>query len=577
MKHFSVLLVDDERKEILEPAEEEFPKEVLGLREDECPDKPRIRLLTAANRKDAEELLKKEFFHLALVDPRLTENQFDGFFVLKNLKELRPACTRFLLTQLSRDSFDGANSVVFHSHPDEGIAQGILVKSDHDNPWRDLIRKRAESWLKNSLKVEGTSVVAQRLNDLYRIRNRKLDVDITDDEIDYLVSRVFGQGESWHVGKQGSGMNTVTLQPLQRQGLSPAVVAFASGSSSNNNVQGIQCVLKFAHRHYVEKELANYCQYVRYRLGLHHRVELLGWALADNFGVLCYNFASDTTLYDLFFDDFALFEEVLNNLFSSEKKAWYKDTGKTKLAEYFKSCFKFDNEKRDQTLREMKQDTLSIENLLHKDHRNACDAIRATVVALANEVFSMTIFTNDLTGCIVHGDLHGDNVLVCDDEPRLIDYHTVATGPRTVDFATLEAGVRLLALKRRNNGKKIDIDPRPDEIVLPEIVDCGDADVLVWNAVWGGGAMPVPNPSAAPPWERAAYRLGNLARQNSTHPDLSEREYAATCLLWCVRLYSHSTLTLRDRARLIVWMSHLVRVLNTGQGSKPIATEKPVT
>src|SRR4029077_13480981 len=77
MKHYCVLIVDDDEKDILDVARAVFKED------------PDVKLYTAKDSACAEEKLKKHFFHLALVDPRLDpddDDRFEGNGVLEQLK-----------------------------------------------------------------------------------------------------------------------------------------------------------------------------------------------------------------------------------------------------------------------------------------------------------------------------------------------------------------------------------------------------------------------------------------------------------------------------------------------------------
>src|SRR5947209_3117538 len=106
MQHYSVLILDDDRRDVLEYAMREFATA------------RNMRLQTAATMEEAERHLQSSFFHLALLDPRLgpKDHMFLGFVFLGKLAAQRPSCRRIILTELDRDSWEGADDIVGELH-----------------------------------------------------------------------------------------------------------------------------------------------------------------------------------------------------------------------------------------------------------------------------------------------------------------------------------------------------------------------------------------------------------------------------------------------------------------------------
>jgi CheY-like chemotaxis protein len=457
--HFSVLLVDDDQRNVLDLAKKEFP--------DGLP----IRLMTARDYSSALKLIKSDFFHLALIDPRLDTNQddMDGILLLKDLKVLRPSCERIIFTHLSKEEYKGASAIAAQMNPIDGPAQGMINKTHVVKNFRHLINLRAEDWLKHPLRIEGAALVAERLRGLFSHGRKKSGnrPAITDDEIDFLVSRIFGQGDPWNIGEKGIGIDKVVIDLIPRQGFSAAAVAKAVCYSSEG-IAGNKCVLKFAARDYIERELVRYSQYVRYRLAVSHRVELLGWAFADAFGALCYNFAGESSLSNLFLQGKQSFSVALGDLLAKGKQGWYSERASARLVEHFNAHYGLDPDKVIQNRVRATVDEL--ENTFSGGHRGDRLHVCGVTLNLPNDVIIKEIFQKEIDACIVHGDLNCDNVLVDEDErPMLIDYYAVAKGPRAIDLAVLECDVRLLSLRRPDPDRGSVPDPRSAAEFIPQI------------------------------------------------------------------------------------------------------------
>lgn len=191
--------------------------------------------------------------------------------------------------------------------------------------------------------------------------------------------------------------------------------------------------------------------------------------------------------------------------------------------------------------------------------------------------------------CIVHGDLNAGNILCaqsrerhCGDERDtastlrtvLIDYRHTCRGPVFVDFAALHASLRLLPAEVDKEMMNI------DELLAWER--------RVWLDTWGKDREWSPGPEYGYA-KGLALRLGQLARINFEGGATPERgmliegrakfEYAATCLLYALRLYKLRGLgrdlvsdnggfkDLRDncRLRLGIWVHMLATVLESGR------------
>lgn len=552
MNHFSVLLLDDDRPDVLDLANQEFP-----------PD-GEIRVRTAATKDEAIKLLLSHFFHLALIDPRLEKlpknSAFEGFQVMRQLKELRPSCERVILTQLDRKEGKDAEQIASQLDPLDGLAKGMVTKIE--GGFLRVIRGLAEEWMTNPVEVKGAEMVAGMLDARFKQRKEPTDTAITTDEIDFLVSQLFGQGQLWSRDFGGIGIDSVCLTPFTELGFSPSAVVKAQ-CFSKNNVPGIACVLKFAKRKYVEQELARYSQYVRYRLAVQHRVELLDSKFADNFGVLCYNFAGETSLTKQFLGKSEAFFDTLNRMFEPDQKNWYKEQHSVRLEPHFKpEPYKLNTpEVKGQIQTFVEEDLMKkFDGSKKDDVLHICGATLDLPRDALGNVLKKGVFQRVMPGCIVHGDLHCDNVLVDKDgRPLLIDYLTVNAGPRALDFATLESSIRLYSLRRLNDNETIVLDPRPDDEVIPELLKLRPVEQEIWDAVWGNAASAPDQPF----WIRASIDLGKKAKKNFEDPPaLNEEEYAATCLLWAMRLFKVRDMPDRDRARLLIWIDFLVSILN---------------
>jgi hypothetical protein len=573
MKKFNALLVDDDERNILEPAMKyfkDYPDQVLRYADEangsltpsqDNSTRSAVTLKTASTLEEAKDLLRTDFFQLALIDARLNANDdddFSGLGLLSALIELRPSCERIVISNLFEEDAN-APIIVREAHPLPASAQGRAHRLWNKDPAETchlLIEDRACRWLNNQVNVTGADLAANAV----RARARSEDKDaiaITDAEIEFLVSRLFGQGENWNQGN-GIGISRVELGKI-KQGFSSAAVLKARCFSANGT-PGIWCVLKFASRDYIEQELVRYSRYVRFRLAMHHRVELLGWGIADRIGVLCYNFATDSpdsepiSLSEMFLKAEDGFFESLDNLQSPGKKGWYAEKCMiSSLGQHFKTTYAVD-------IPVVRRHVARVVGHVgHGSGGDECFKIGDVTLELpSSKLFTDVAFTEEVDGCIVHGDMHCDNILViAGNRPNLIDYYYVGNGPRSLDFATLESSVRLLDLKDRFGDQDSTENGLDDG--MRQIVNMLQSEEQILATVWP--KAPPKHDASQPFWVQASIHIARLAQLNVDH--IPVKEYAATCVMWAMRLLKVKELTTRQKVRLLVWISPFVKMLKS--------------
>jgi hypothetical protein len=181
--------------------------------------------------------------------------------------------------------------------------------------------------------------------------------------------------------------------------------------------------------------------------------------------------------------------------------------------------------------------------------------MESVTLGIPENIFADAVFHRNWPTCIVHGDMHGGNIIVSrGTRPILIDYRNVGVGPRCMDYAALEASIRLSVPESEG----------PDR--APDIVRWTKHEKETLRHVWQGNA---PHPNSSPTyWQTVSTELGLLARANFRRrkpedaPDLELQEYVATCILWCLRIIQNTKFTSLQKRRLLIWMSELYQCLS---------------
>jgi hypothetical protein len=393
------------------------------------------------------------------------------------------------------------------------------------------------------------------------------------------------------------------------KGYSPTVLFQARPKNAAGRFM-IWCAIKIGDRHHIKTEYVKYNRYVRYNMSPVRRVELLGYAMADTMGALCYSFAGERperavslgSLMDV--EDERVYEclRVLLNP-AVEERDWYSvsDKAQVTLGGLRERLAYGPSGKVVDALSEMEGFVNDVVKSIQRDDPgagieffrrkpNSEEAAKIVLAsghgilvpdqyALVNKNLQVPFFQ-----CIVHGDLHGKNVLVSFDSenrpPRVvrIDFVYTGLGPIAHEFAQLEVTVR-------TSNKALEVSPL-------RMIEEQAIERSVSRAVWSQ-RIDEDSPHAPraewPYWANVSYLLGWLARKNF-HQDgkeyLSATEYAATCFMTAaqrLRLEMAGEESLRHeqkgqrqpeklteeerqarrmrRMRMMVWMSHLVQEL----------------
>ena len=532
MNTFSVLLVDDDRSQ-------------LEAIEDLDEDRPGLEIHYAANQREALDIIERHHLQLAIVDVSLRgdpQPDTDGVFVLTVLRTIRPSCERILLTTIQSENRREAIRALAPERGEPAMAQGLVDKLDVHLRARQLIAERASRWLHAPVQVQNLPALAQQLSDRgvvgVGISPARDKLRVTDAEVEFVLSRLFGQGDT-DPDRAVDLVDEVEMN-LISEGWSRSVVAWCEPRASKSGRTGPRCVVKIGPRADAEQEIQRYRSYVRYGVAFRYRVELLDHVLGDTVGAVCYSYGSghstvSESLQQMFDEERDEAIRCLDLLYDPQEKHLLADvTRANDLVLFFKHEYGRDST---QLIRELRR-FVDRHDALNLVNENGSVKWRDEVFAIPRpEEFGSGRYIGPYSACVVHGDLHGGNVLVANDaQPVLIDYRNMTRGPRLLDFASLETSLRML----------------PSLVSRPESEVMGDVELerAVWNATWNKEEV-----SFEPYWARVSIHLHELMSQN--FPDCGEWEYAATSLLRALRVFAATAVQDAHRLRLLVWISVL--------------------
>jgi CheY-like chemotaxis protein len=573
MKKFNILVVDDDPSHLQRAAAVHNPD---GL-----------TILQANSLSKAKELARKHFLHAAFVDIQLVRGDTgnrDGIRLIKYLSTFRPACRLLVITGTLEVHW---GDVVAVSH----LLDGIYRKDElADEDFVKAIQRLYRDWVARDVAVTidppiGDEFFRKAEAELARGPKEKHQspevIKSTQDELEYLVARVFGQtGEAgdWDM----ADVSAVALRHIPK-GKSGSVVLKAYPETGSRR-RGVVSVIKIGTKTHAHREFANFRRFVRFGRRHDRHVDLLGHEFGDTLGVLCYSFAGAVKGEDVIDLDSLLrmgsplAVPVLRRLFDADEADFYKmDAEPQSLADYFARTYPGRTTAR--AVKAMSPFRAALKEAL----RAAGDGSAAAELdgyPAAADILAKPLFRDPQPWVIVHGDLHAGNVfpgirpsaheaagadrgpalreaLLAGENPTgeviLIDYFYTGPGPRCIDFAAMESSVRLATL--------------PESAAMPQVFGRRAGERKVWDAVWGGSASDtladcLRRFGGAPEyWEGLSILIGHLARKN--FPDLQAEEYAATCQMWVMRIFPLSFFTQTDQAGLMAWYGQLSWVLAT--------------
>jgi CheY-like chemotaxis protein len=557
MRSFNVLFVDDQRAQM--DRTEELTDTIDGL-----------VLHYAASSEEALALVAEHFFHLAIVDvslrgPNGEPDMFGGLHVLRRLRELRPFCERLLLTTVNEDRHEVLDAFFPEKGDGQLLVHGFVDKMTTKLRAHEIVQDRAERWLGHQVDLPGAERVLDHLAARgvvgQELSPRHGAIRPTSDEVETVLAKLFGQGRI----RPLSGVDTIDVVELEliSQGWSRAAVLWCEPSIGDR--PGPRCLVKVGPRDESIQEIDRYESYVRFGLGLNHRVELLGSEVGDTIGAACYTHVEARGeqqrdlqyLFDQGPEGQAVAISALERLFDHRSQAWTADVSvEDDLAGFFVREY-------NKPLRHLHR---GLRSFVERSPQLSFDGDRTSVEwdgrslpVPTSDDLGLAAFSRSFPACVVHGDLHGGNVLVTDSgQPVLIDYRNMGRGPRVLDFVSIEVSVRMTA------GAVAEVDEAG-----PDLFDRERAD---WDRDWSGpgdgdgsigGGDEWAGAASAATSQRVSSVIRRLARAN--HPDVTPTEYAVTAMLRTLRVLSAMAPEDRHRLRLLPYLSVLTDLIRADE------------
>lgn len=565
MAKFNVLVFDDHAR-VHETALRELAPELY----------PNLSIITADTFERAKQLAATRFIHLHFVDLMINGQQL-GTQYIRHVGTMNPESEFVIVSSWRKER----SSEVIELLGSGSKIVGFSNKLESAPLFTPFVEPRYRDWEAQSVECSGVrgpnGVVEALLAKRERI-NRELDKatvlphhrlasheDLVAEEVEHLVQRIFG------VSAPAPGLTPRVDLKVLRKGFSSSVVVEALPlipiEGLGELVPGNRCILKFSPARGTELEVRRYDHVVRFGVSLEFRVELLGYAIANSLGAVCYSFAGSTGGGELdSLDEMLLrggdeWRSVLHDIFEPGTSNWYDVKGTSRsLSQFFTE--EYDGslvtcvEALQAWLNELRESLDSVD--LRDFDRAGSEAREAWRLGLGRgmslllprmQFLGSSHLQDSTAGCLVHGDLHAGNVLIGHSQGkvrfRIIDYGNAGLGPRLLDFAALELSVRL-AHAAQSFGDHLELTIENLEAVYG--ASCRDELALVQGGATGRTT-----------WLSVAKALeGHIP---NIFEDFTPEEWLWTLFAQCLSMFRFAEIPWHKKFRLAIWLSALTEEL----------------
>lgn len=554
-----------------------------------------VYVVEAGTLDEARSLIDRHYIDAAIVDLGLPEGKMAGLRVLDKLRERSGNAPVVIWSQFSEaeDEFPrliGREQVI-----------GTVDKEERNDELVKKIDPIVQEWREREVSVVNGRLVL----DLLWKRKEKGSYNLrgTQRELNRELDRVYRQLFGAVRGIEGRDTEiTVTFRPIEREGLSSAVTVEGEvtiGRDANGKaVAGNRCVVKIGPVREIEQEVDRYTEFVKFGVRLAQRVELLGSVSENLIGGIAYSFAGGVfgpsmTSFDELLkhrEGWHLAADAIKRLFDPKAKDWYgvrcedlsprdymTDTYRTD----FRHCFT-------ELVKSLEGLQRKYGFTLSEPRSGKAGRFRipgAELLIPPTNIRGANSLAPEREACLVHGDMHGGNVMVElgreDHEAGagsykpsrleefelkricLIDYRSAGPGPRAVDAVALQISIRLadaaaIATKYSQDPKKTDPVDLKGKALGAAVAEAanrvqGEADWLrkAWEAKPNGESVAG---DRSPQWAIASSLL--TARMRFTFPEITLEEYLPIAMLSLIRQFGYGVGPL-VRVRLLAWLSAL--------------------
>ena len=425
---FRLLVVDDE-EDIQEHARDLFK------------DDPDVSIISAYTQAEGIAAVDEYCLDAAIVDIELNPIPAGGYEVLRKFAMSAPNVPLVIYTQYVDPTHVRDLLGLVNLAPPRIVSiveKGPLGDRGYDpRRLRLPLADTLDEWRNSKVTVANEGLALQLLAERAgRIEGyRETETEVAT-ELDRICRTLFGKVR----GLADGGEIGVQLSPIGPEGLSSAITVEAKvilgEDAGGQPVTGSRCVLKVGPVSDIREEVDRYAQFVKYGVRLKQRVELLGHTYERALGAVCYSFAGGVFGSELLSlskllespVDRDLAREAIAALFDVSSQNWYavrcdKESALGYIARTYGTDFVACYRRLDDSLTKLQRKLRGAEfhELVGGDvgYSRAGEDIdgsfeiggRKLLIPRMN-VLGAGKFVAAIPACLVHGDMHGSNVML---------------------------------------------------------------------------------------------------------------------------------------------------------------------
>lgn len=391
---------------------------------------------------DAEAIIRREYFHIAIIDVRLNDTDDTDESGMRLLKQLR-------------SEYPALEVIMMSGYPSMSLFGEALRSTENGRQLAvDFLIKDVDFYDKVSNTVQRTLSTVLRINE-------SLHISFEENLLEELPKRLrFAQSERpsaeriWIevedlMRKLFPDCTEVRVFSFAKRGFSKAIVLQIEPSYRNKG-DGEVLVAKIGERSFVEDEAKRYHQYIDGMIGNHRIPRVLQTEILHTLAGIIYTFVGlgkSETFADLLpKKEPQVIEQIISNLFL-DTSAPLRGTNIRQTRGDLKQIYlKMINKTDAQLQKIVKLLTKAHHPFKFGDDQQALLLGENGQYRLKNpvEFIKSGYFEREYMESIIHGDLHGDNVLIDHhNDTWVIDFGDTGWGPSVQDFVTFETFLRI--------------------------------------------------------------------------------------------------------------------------------------
>lgn len=406
--------------------------------------------------------LDNDSFDACLIDVRLNGRNESGLDLARHAITAQPCAVRFVVSRLFSEDYSLALAA---------SKLGRLVEKSNELNLVDVLAQGGVETARPRVTCNSCEGLLDAVVSNSRRWPKKLTEQLATVELYRLFTDLFGDQQ--FVGKDGTvSVELVHIFDAGRSSSAVAEVQLVVGRDANgDDVPGSRVVLKIGKPEKLASEAERFARTVRYGVPGLYRTELLGSVTTNRLGAASYAMAGGTAgslvslqeEIDRFIDgDESAIESIAGTVettFGSVLGRWrtYLPAEDEPLGAFFVREADWDGNE------SMRRVDSGLDQVAKKygvawkprGDLQAADFGEVELLRPTRAFLGRGVLSPQIMPTLVHGDLHGGNVLISEGRVYPIDYARSGLGPRWIDQAALSGTIRFSDARRFQRSRNV--------------------------------------------------------------------------------------------------------------------------